>query len=126
MPRSARPPSGQPQLVDRLVGNLIDNAIRHNTAGGRIEVTTTTAQAGRPVGSQRRPGDPAGELERISQPFQRLGTERTSQGGGYGLGLSIVYAIATAHEATLAVHPQPAGGLHVTISFPNPDLSGTL
>ena len=109
------------------MANLIDNAIRHNMAGGRIDVTTTT-DAGQAVLSVANDGPVIApeELDRLQQPFQRLGAERTSQGDGHGLGLSIVHAIATAHGATLAVHPQPAGGLHVTISFPNPDLSGTL
>ncbi len=60
------------------------------------------------------------ELDRLQQPFQRLGAARTSHGDGHGLGLSIVHAIATAHGATLSVHSQAAGGLHVTVRFPNP------
>ena len=62
---------------------------------------------------------PAEELERLQQPFQRLGAERTSHGDGHGLGLSIVHAIADAHGASLAVNPQPAGGLHAEVRFPN-------
>jgi signal transduction histidine kinase len=112
---------GNPQLVERLVANLIDNAIAHNLAGGRIDVTTAT-EARQAILSVANDGPviAAEELDRLQQPFQRLGAARTSHGDGHGLGLSIVHAIATAHGATLAVHPRPAGGLHVTVRFPNP------
>ena len=112
---------GNPQLIERLVANLIDNAIAHNLAGGRIDVATAT-ETGQAVLSVANDGPVIGpeELDRLQQPFQRLETARTSHGDGHGLGLSIVHAIATAHGATLAVHPEPAGGLHVTIRFPNP------
>jgi signal transduction histidine kinase len=118
---------GNPQLVERLVANLVDNAIVHNLVGGRIDVTTATG-AGRAVLSVANDGpviDPE-ELDRLQQPFQRLGPARTDHGNGHGLGLSIVHAIATVHRATLAIHPQPAGGLHVAVSFPpTPALAGT-
>ena len=113
---------GNPQLIERLVANLIDNAIVHNLAGGRIDVATAT-EAGQSVLSVSNDGPVIGpeELERLQQPFQRLGPARTSRGDGHGLGLSIVHAIATAHGATLSVRSQAAGGLHVTVRFfPNP------
>jgi signal transduction histidine kinase len=108
------------------VANLLDNAIEHNVIGGRVEVRTTTAD-GQAALSVANDGSviPTEELDRLQQPFQRLQAERTSHGDGHGLGLSIVHAITTAHGATLTVHPRPAGGLDVTISFPNPGLSGT-
>lgn len=53
-------------------------------------------------------------------PFQRLGTERTRQGGGHGLGLAIVRVIADVHGATLAVQARPEGGLDIQVSFPGP------
>ena len=62
---------------------------------------------------------PAEELERLQRPFQRLGATRTSQGDGHGLGLSIVHAIATAHEAQLSIHTRPEGGLVVEVRFPS-------
>ena len=112
---------GNPQLVERLVANLVDNAIAHNLAGGSIAVTTATG-AGQAVLSVANDGPviAAEELDRLQQPFQRLGPARTSHGDGHGLGLSIVHAIAGAHGATLALHAEPAGGLHVTVRFPNP------
>jgi signal transduction histidine kinase len=112
---------GNPRLIERLVANLIDNAITHNLAGGRIDVATAT-EVGQAVLSVANDGPviQPEELDRLQQPFQRLGTARTNHGDGHGLGLSIVHAIATAHGATLSVHSQAAGGIHVTVRFPNP------
>jgi signal transduction histidine kinase len=61
---------------------------------------------------------PPADLDRLSQPFQRLGTERTDHGDSVGLGPSIVQAIATAHQATVATTAQVAGGLTIEVSFP--------
>jgi signal transduction histidine kinase len=111
---------GDPRLAERLMANLIDNAIRHNLpTGGRIDVTTATRE-GRAVLSVANSGAPVepDEVERLFQPFQRLGTERTEHSDGLGLGLSIVRAVATAHEATLTTHAQPSGGLDIEVSFP--------
>jgi signal transduction histidine kinase len=115
--------AGDPRLAERLVANLIDNALRHNLpAGGRVDVTTNTRE-GRAVLSVANSGVPIGpdEVERLFQPFQRLGTERTDHSDGVGLGLSIVQAIATAHDATLTARAQPSGGLAIEISFPQAD-----
>ncbi len=110
---------GNPQLVERLVANLVDNAIRHNAAGGRIEVTTTTS-SGRAVLRVSNDGSsvPSDELERLRQPFQRLGVDRTNRGDGHGLGLSIVHAIADAHGAAISTRAKPDGGLQIEVSFP--------
>jgi signal transduction histidine kinase len=112
--------AGDPRLAERLVANLIENALRHNlAAGGRIDVTTTTRD-GRALLSVANSGDsvPPDEVVRLFQPFRRLGAERTDHSDGLGLGLSIVQAIATAHDATLNTHAQPSGGLDIEIGFP--------
>jgi signal transduction histidine kinase len=96
----------------------VDNAIRYNVSGGRVDVsvrsngraTVTVANTGPPV--------PPEELDRLLQPFQRLSGDRTSQRDGLGLGLSIVAAIARAHEAALAVRARPEGGLEIDVHFP--------
>jgi signal transduction histidine kinase len=113
--------AGLPRLAERLVANLIDNALRHNLqTGGRIDVTTTTRN-GRAVLSVANSGNPVAqeETERLFQPFQRLGIERTDHSDGVGLGLSIVQAIATAHDATVSARAQPDGGLDVEVGFPS-------
>ena len=62
----------------------------------------------------------AADLDRLLQPFQQAEASRTSHGNGdgHGLGLSIVHAIATAHDATLTLRPQLEGGLQVQVGFP--------
>jgi signal transduction histidine kinase len=110
---------GDRQLIERLVANLLDNAIRHNTAEGRIDVRTATAAAGAVLSvANSGPAIAPAELERLQLPFQRLGAERVAQGGGHGLGLSIVHAITTVHGASLVLNAQLAGGLHAEVRFP--------
>jgi signal transduction histidine kinase len=107
--------AGDPRLAASLVTNLVDNAIRHNIPGGTVEIATT-APGRLLVGNTGAPIPPA-ELNRLFQPFQRLGTDRTDQTSGHGLGLAIVAAIAHAHRAPLTAHPGPGGGLRITVDF---------
>ncbi len=113
--------AGSWQLAERLAANLIDNALRHNVPGGRIDVTTGTRNS-RAVLCVANTGTaiPAAAVDRLFQPFQRLGTDRTSRGEGTGLGLSIVQAIADAHSASITARPQPGGGMLVEVTFPDP------
>ena len=111
-----------PELVERLVANLVDNAVRHNLEGGFVEVATAT-HAGRAVLRVANSGPRIAESEmaRLLLPFQRMARERTRhEAGGTGLGLSIVQAIADAHGAAVAAHPLPDGGLLVEVTFPVP------
>lgn len=110
---------GDKQLIERLVANLVDNAIRHNTHGGKIDVATATTVEGAVLSVENSgPTIATAEIERLSRPFERLAAERTSGGDGHGLGLSIVQAIAQAHDAALVVAPRVEGGLRVRVSFP--------
>ena len=113
------PLSGDPLLVERLVANLLKNAVRHNVVGGRIEVVTEVAD-GEAVLSVTNTGPliPSTEIDRLFQPFQRLDRARAHYEDGHGLGLSIVRAIVTAHQARIAAHPMPDGGLSVRVIFP--------
>ncbi|QFG21416.1 HAMP domain-containing sensor histidine kinase [Actinomadura sp. WMMB 499] len=114
--------AGDPGLAERLVTNLVDNALRHNVPDGRVTITTGTDR-GRPVLTVDNTGPvvPPDALDRLFMPFQRLGTERTGRSEGLGLGLSIVQAVATAHDARLDAEPRPGGGLTITLCFPSPD-----
>jgi signal transduction histidine kinase len=116
---SPAPAAGSPGLAERLASNLIDNALRHNLPGGQLEVITET-RGSRAVltVANTGPAVPAAALDRLFQPFQRLGADRTSSGDGLGLGLSIVQAIASAHNATITARAQPQGGLHIEVAFP--------
>jgi signal transduction histidine kinase len=111
--------TGNPRLVERLVANLLGNAIHHNIAGGHVGLTTETRN-GHAVLTVANTGQkiPPSELERIFLPFQRLDPARTNNGSGLGLGLSIVQAIADAHDATITTRAPADGGLHIEVSFP--------
>ena len=115
---SAAPLSGDALLIESLVANLVDNALRHNLEGGRVEIATTTVAA-RPTLAVRNTGPvvPIGEIDRLFQPFQRLGDERLGHRDGHGLGLAIVRAITDAHGADLMARPRPEGGLDIEITF---------
>jgi signal transduction histidine kinase len=113
--------AGDPSLVESLVTNLVDNAIRHNVTGGSVQLATTAAAGPGPAClSVANTGAviPAGEVSRLLQPFQQLDRERTGDEGGHGLGLAIVASIADAHGASLDATARPRGGLDITVSFP--------
>jgi signal transduction histidine kinase len=112
---------GDPLLVQQLAANLIDNAVRHNIPGGDLQVTTGTSD-GHAILTVANSGPviPVPEVERLFQPFQRLGPRQSRRGGGHGLGLSIVRAIVTAHAATVTAQPRPGGGLSIDVTFPPP------
>jgi signal transduction histidine kinase len=111
--------NGDPRLVERLIVNLIDNAIRHNTPEGRVEVSTATVGARAELTvANTGPVIGAEEIQQLTQPFKRLGADRIGRRDGLGLGLSIVQAIADAHHATLTMKPQMGGGLRIRASFP--------
>jgi signal transduction histidine kinase len=110
---------GDVRLVERLVANVIDNALRYNLAGGWVSVETSVAD-GRATLTVANSGPvvPEQEVEHLFQPFRRLGAARASQGEGHGLGLSIVSAIATAHDAELHSRAPAEGGLRISVGFP--------
>lgn len=109
---SACPVSGHRALAERLVTNLVDNAIQHNVPNGRVFVFCA---AGTLTVTNTGPVVPQADVARLFEPFQRL---KARTGEGLGLGLSIVRAIATAHDATVDAVAIPEGGLVVTVTFP--------
>jgi signal transduction histidine kinase len=112
---------GDPLLVQRLVANLLNNAVRHNLVDGRVEVVTGVKD-GKACLSVTNTGPliPPAEVDRLFQPFQRLDRRRAHYKEAHGLGLSIVRAIATAHQANISASPVPGGGLAVSVIFPQP------
>jgi signal transduction histidine kinase len=101
-----------------MIANLLDNAIQHNTPDGSVELTTGRVTAASQL-SIRNSGPivPTTEVQRLFQPFQQLGHNRTGSGEGHGLGLAIVQAIAQAHHATITAHPRSSGGLDIEVRF---------
>ncbi len=114
--------TGDPALVERLIANLIENGIEHNTPQGRLEVRTEGGGAEQAVltVSSTGPEIPSDQVARLFEPFQRLNGARAGSDGHHGLGLSIVRAIAVAHEAELAASAREGGGLTVTVRFRPP------
>jgi len=112
------PVAGDASLVESLVANLVENGLRHNVAGGRVDLTTTAGGGqARLTVTNTGPVVPPDEIDRLFQPFQRLGPDRL-HADGHGLGLAIVRAIADAHGATVTVTVRPGGGLRVDVDFP--------
>jgi signal transduction histidine kinase len=109
--------SADPGLIESLVANLVENAIRHNHADGHVEITTRTCgtQAALTV-TNSGPVIPDDQIRRLFQPFQKLAPGRHG-GDGYGLGLAIVDAVTRAHHATLTTGAPPEGGLSITVRF---------
>jgi signal transduction histidine kinase len=117
--------TGDPDLLARLAGNLISNAVRYNQVDGWVEIATRV-EPGRAVLSVANTGPavPPGELERLFQPFQRLGTPRTEAATGAGLGLAVVRSIADAHGAIIDAQARPGGGLRIDVRFPSSERTG--
>ena len=112
---------GDPALLDRLVANLLENAVTYNGPAGWVEVTTAN---GGPTTSVRvansGPPVPADRVPLLFEPFQRLSRERTSSGRGAGLGLSIVRSVARAHGGDVTARARAEGGLAVEVELPAP------
>ncbi|MBB5872418.1 signal transduction histidine kinase [Allocatelliglobosispora scoriae] len=109
---------GDPSLLERLAGNLIENAVRYNHRGGRIWVRTasTADHATLVVGNTGFEVEQA-DVPGLFEPFRRGGRERTGARGA-GLGLSIVRAVCDAHGGTVSAIALPGGGLEVTVALP--------
>jgi signal transduction histidine kinase len=113
------PVTGVPSLLERMVGNLVENAIRHNVAGGAIEVATGVARRQAFV-HVRNDGAwiPADVLPRLFEPFRRLDADRTGSTRGAGLGLSIVESVAARHAGAVDARPRAGGGMEVMVTVP--------
>jgi signal transduction histidine kinase len=113
------PTTGDALLLERLVHNLVENAVRHNVPGpegGWVRVTCRARPDGRAELRVVNTGPPVPpyEIPSLFEPFRRLGTDRLVMAKGAGLGLSIVRAIARAHGGDVTASPRDGGGLTVT------------
>lgn len=114
------PAVGDRLLLETLVGNLVDNAVRHNVEGGWIRIATWTDNGTAFLDVAN--GGPVIEApEALFEPFRRV-DERTFGVGGFGLGLSIVQAIARAHGGEVNATGPPEGGLAVRVSLPRAEI----
>jgi signal transduction histidine kinase len=111
--------AGSATLLERMVENVIENAVHYNQPGGAVELTLTLLheqQAQLIIDSSGPTLDPSAVAE-LAQPFTRLGQDRTGSQNGHGLGLSIVAAVAAAHGGSLELHARAEGGLRVQITL---------
>ena len=113
------PVLGDPGLLERLAGNLVENAVRHNMDGGGVHATTGTTPEGRAylVVVNTGPVVPAEEVEQLFVPFRRHGRARTARRGA-GLGLAIVRSVARVHGGEVHATPRDGGGLVVRVELP--------
>ena len=110
--------AGDPRLLERLIGNLVENAIRHNVPDGWLRITT--GQSADKVWLHVANGGtviPNGDVDRLFEPFRRGGRMRTATRGA-GLGLAIVRLIVEAHRGKLQAAAPPFGGLAIRVELP--------
>jgi signal transduction histidine kinase len=109
--------TGDPVLLERMVANLVDNAIRYNVEGGTLQVATATdgatssvrvANSGRSIPEER--------VATLFEPFERL--DGRTNGDGLGLGLSIVQSVVRVHHGVIDAAAAPGGGLEITVRLP--------
>jgi signal transduction histidine kinase len=110
--------TGDPQLLERMVCNLVDNAVRHNEPGGWIRLRTGSGDAAAYLEiANSGPLIPDDTVPSLFEPFRRM-EARTGVRDGVGLGLSIARSVITAHHATVTARSRPAGGLDISVVIP--------
>jgi len=110
--------AGDPQLLERMITNLVGNAVRHNKSGGWIRLRTGSSPGAAYVEiANGGPVIPDDKVAGLFEPFRRM-ESRTGSPDGVGLGLSIVRSVATAHHATVTARSQPGGGLAISVVIP--------
>jgi signal transduction histidine kinase len=111
--------TGDPRLLERMISNLVDNAVWHNEPGGWIRLRTGTSHAAVYLEiANSGPFIPDDAVPSLFEPFRRM-EARTSVRDGAGLGLSIARSVVTAHHGTVTASSQPDGGLDITVVIPH-------
>ncbi|MDT0302985.1 sensor histidine kinase [Streptomonospora wellingtoniae] len=117
---------GDPVLLERLVANLVENALRYNAADGEITVRSGIYEGSPAIQVENAGPVIAGyEIEGLFEPFRRASGDRVKSGRSAGLGLSIVRSVVRAHGASVSVWPRQGGGLVVTVRFPAAETGDT-
>jgi signal transduction histidine kinase len=112
------PTQGDRVLLERMVANLVDNAVRHNHSGGWIGIRTLQRDGGAVLEmANTGPSIPAERIPTLFEPFARA-EPRLNPADGVGLGLSIAQAIAGAHDAAIAARARDGGGLELSVTLP--------
>jgi signal transduction histidine kinase len=115
---SSSPTLGDRVLLERLVANLIDNAVRYNLTGGSVRVVTGSDDGASYITvTNSGPLVPESAVTSLFEPFTRL-EGRVSNGQGVGLGLSIVTSVVNAHHGDLLAEALPNGGMNISVRLP--------
>jgi signal transduction histidine kinase len=116
--------TGDPQLLERMITNLVDNAVRHNELGGWIRLRTGSKNAAVYLEiANSGPFVPDDVVPSLLEPFRRM-EPRTGVRDGVGLGLSITRSVVTAHRGTVTARSRPAGGLDISVVIPRDRAGG--
>ena len=112
--------NGDPERVHQVIANLVDNAVRHSPAGGRVDVEAASAGGGDVVISvlDEGPGIPPAEATRVFERFYRSDAARASDDGGAGLGLAIARWIVELHGGTIRAEPHRPRGCQMVVTLP--------
>jgi signal transduction histidine kinase len=112
------PTRGDRVLLERMIANLVENAVRHNDPGGWIGIRTLRVPAGAVFEIANTGATISAErIPILFEPFARA-EQRLDHSDGVGLGLSIANAIARAHDATISARSRPGGGLEMSVALP--------
>ncbi|MBE7190084.1 HAMP domain-containing sensor histidine kinase [Jatrophihabitans endophyticus] len=107
---------GELPLLDRLVANLVQNAIKYNVTEGWVRVELRAD--GVLTVSNSGPAVPPEQVAGLFEPFRRMSGERLEHGGGVGLGLTIARSIVAEHHGEITATANPQGGLTVAVRLP--------
>jgi two-component system sensor histidine kinase CpxA len=115
---------GNRELLRSAVENVLRNAVRYSPQGALVDVIVERADAGLSIVIRDRgPGVPAGDLERIFEPFYRVAESRDRDTGGEGIGLAITAQVMRAHGGSATANNRLSGGLEVRLSLPRAALA---
>jgi signal transduction histidine kinase len=115
---------GDRVLLERMIANLVENAVLHNNPGGWIGIRTIEQADGAVFEiANTGPSVPAEQIPTLFEPFARA-EQRLNSSDGVGLGLSIANTIARAHDATITARPRPGGGLELSVTIPQARADG--
>jgi two-component system sensor histidine kinase BaeS len=107
------------QRLEQILGNLVDNALRHTPEGGIIRLSAASDGSGVTIAVEDTgPGIPTDSIDRIFERFYRQDTGRARSEGGSGLGLAIARKLAESHGGTLTAENRPEGGARFTLRLP--------
>jgi two-component system sensor histidine kinase CpxA len=116
--------SGNRDLLRSAIENVLRNAVRYSPQGAPVEVAVERGAAGLTISVRDRgPGVPAGELERIFEPFYRVAESRDRDTGGEGIGLAITSQVMKAHGGTARADNRAGGGFEVRLNLPTTALA---